>query len=57
MAKKESVHKRLQKVRPPRVQLTYDVEVGDAVEQKEIPFVAGVIGDFTGKRSDDKPLP
>lgn len=57
MAKKESVHKRLQKVRPPRVQLTYDVEVGDAVEQKEIPFVAGVIGDFTGKRSDDKPMP
>lgn len=49
MAKKESVQKRLQKVRPPRVQLTYDVEVGDAVEQKELPFVAGVLGDFVGQ--------
>ena len=49
MAKKESVQKRLQKVRPPRVQLTYDVEIGDAIEQKEIPFVTGVLGDFTGQ--------
>lgn len=49
MAKKESVQKRLQKVRPPRVQLTYDVEVGDAVEQKELPFVTGVLGDFIGQ--------
>lgn len=49
MSKKESVQKRLQKVRPPRVQLTYDVEKGDAVEQKEIPFVAGVLGDFAGQ--------
>lgn len=49
MSKKESVQKRLQKVRPPRVQLTYDVEKGDAIEQKEIPFVVGVLGDFTGK--------
>ena len=48
MAKKDSVHKKLDKVRPPRVQLTYDVEVGDAIEQKEIPFVVGVLGDFTG---------
>src|SRR3569833_950099 len=43
---KESVQKRLQKVRPPRVQMTYDVEIGDAVEDKELPFVVGVIGDF-----------
>ena len=49
MSKKESVQKRLQKVRPPRVQLTYDVEKGDAIEQKEIPFVAGVLGDFAGQ--------
>lgn len=48
MAKKESVQKRLQKVRPPRVQLTYDVEKGDAIEQKELPFVVGVAGDFSG---------
>ncbi len=57
MAKKDSVQKRLEKVRPPRVQLTYDVEVGDAIEQKEIPFAVGVLGDFTGKQDPDKPLP
>ena len=56
MAKKDSVHKKLDKVRPPRVQLTYDVEVGDATEQKEIPFVVGVLGDFTGQRDADKPM-
>lgn len=48
MAKKDSVQKRLQKIRPPRVQLTYDVEKGDAIEQKELPFVVGVMGDFSG---------
>jgi type VI secretion system protein ImpB len=46
MAKNESVQKRLQKVRAPRVQMTYDVEIGDAIENKELPFVVGVIGDF-----------
>ncbi len=55
MSKKESVQKRLQKVRPPRVQLTYDVEKGDAIEQKEIPFVVGVLGDFSGQ--PERPLP
>jgi type VI secretion system protein ImpB len=48
MAKSESVQKRLQKVRPPRVQMTYDVEIGDAIESKELPFVVGVVGDFGG---------
>lgn len=57
MAKKDSVQKRLEKVRPPRVQLTYDVEIGDAVEQRELPFVVGVLGDFTGQPDPDKPLP
>jgi type VI secretion system protein ImpB len=57
MAKKDSIQKRLDKVRPPRVQLTYDVEVGDAIEQKEVPFVVGVLGDFTGQTNPDKPLP
>ena len=55
MAKKDSVQQRLGRVRPPRVQLTYDVEVGDAIEQKEIPFVVGVMGDFTGQPDPDKP--
>lgn len=48
MSRKESVQKRLQKVRPPRVQMTYDVEIGDAIENKELPFVMGVVGDFGG---------
>lgn len=55
MAKKDSVQQRLGRVRAPRVQLTYDVEVGDAIEQKEIPFVVGVMGDFTGPQDPDKP--
>jgi type VI secretion system protein ImpB len=54
MAKKESIQKRLQKVRPPRVQMTYDVEVGDAIEKKELPFVVGVVGDFSGQSEVDK---
>jgi type VI secretion system protein ImpB len=49
MARKESVQRKLQRVRAPRVQLTYDVEIGDAIEKKELPFVAGVIGDFAGQ--------
>ncbi len=48
MANRDSVQKRLTKVRPPRVQMTYDVEVGDAMENKELPFVVGVMGDFGG---------
>ena len=46
MAKHDSAQKRLQKVRAPRVQMTYDVEIGDAIENKELPFVIGVVGDF-----------
>jgi type VI secretion system protein ImpB len=42
------VQKKLQKIRPPRVQMTYDVEIGDAIENKELPFVMGVVGDFGG---------
>jgi type VI secretion system protein ImpB len=57
MAKKDSVQKRLERVRPPRVQLSYDVEIGDAIESKELPFVMGVMGDFTGQQDPDRPLP
>ena len=49
MAKKESIQQKLGRVRPPRVQLTYEVERGDAIEQKELPFVVGVIGDLAGQ--------
>jgi type VI secretion system protein ImpB len=45
---KESTQQKLSRVRPPRVQITYDVEVGDAIELKELPFVVGVLADLTG---------
>jgi len=52
---KESTQKKLSRVRPPRVQITYDVEIGDAIETKELPFVMGVLGDYSGHSKD--PLP
>jgi type VI secretion system protein ImpB len=54
MAKRESVQKKLQRIRPPRVQLTYDVEVGDVREVKELPFVVGVLGDFSAASELEK---
>jgi type VI secretion system protein ImpB len=48
MAKENTQHK-LDRVRSPRVQITYDVEIGDAIELKELPFVMGVLGDLTGQ--------
>ncbi len=55
MPKKESLQHKIDRVRPPRVQITYDVEVGGAIELKELPFVLGVMGDFVGK--PEEPLP
>jgi type VI secretion system protein ImpB len=55
VAKSESTQKKLQRVRPPRVQLSYDVEIGDAIEQKELPFVVGVLGDFSGNPEEQQP--
>ncbi len=52
---KESTQKKLSRVRPPRVQITYDVEIGDAIETKELPFVMGVLGDYSGNPKE--PLP
>jgi type VI secretion system protein ImpB len=46
---RESVQKKLTRVRPPRVQISYDVQIGDAIERKELPFVLGVLGDFAGQ--------
>ncbi|OTG91408.1 type VI secretion system contractile sheath small subunit [Acinetobacter sp. ANC 3813] len=54
MAKRESAQKKLQRIRPPRVQLTYDVEVGDGREVKELPFVVGVLGDFSAASEMEK---
>ena len=46
---RESTQKKLERVRPPRVQISYDVETGGAIAMKELPFVMGVLGDFTGQ--------
>jgi type VI secretion system protein ImpB len=54
MAKESTQHK-LDRVRKPRVQITYDVEVNGAMQLKELPFVVGVLGDFSGK--PDAPPP
>ncbi|PZN93363.1 MAG: type VI secretion system contractile sheath small subunit [Alphaproteobacteria bacterium] len=43
-----SVHDKLKRVRKPRVHITYDVETEGAQEVKELPFVVGVMGDFSG---------
>ena len=45
----EGIHAKLGRVRAPRVHISYDVEVGGAIEMKELPFVMGVLGDFTGQ--------
>lgn len=50
----ESLQRKLERVRAPRVRITYDVEVGDSVEVKEIPFVVGVLADLSG--APDQPL-
>jgi len=55
MAKKESTQHKLDRVRAPRVHITYDVDIGDAIEKKELPFVVGVLGDFSGNPLE--PLP
>lgn len=54
MARESTQHK-LDRVRPPRVHITYDVEIGDAIELKELPFVVGVLADLSGK--PDEALP
>jgi type VI secretion system protein ImpB len=55
MPAKESLQHKIDRVRPPRVQITYDVETGGAIQLKELPFVLGVLGDFSGK--PEEPLP
>ncbi len=53
----ESLQHKLDRVRRPRVQITYDVEIGDAMEKKELPFVVGVIADLSGQpKEPPRPL-
>jgi type VI secretion system protein ImpB len=51
----DSTQKKLERIRPPRVAISYEVETGGAIEKKELPFLMGVMGDFTGQPTE--PLP
>ena len=51
----DSTQKKLERVRPARVSIAYEVETGGAIEKKELPFLMGVLGDFSGQPSE--PLP
>lgn len=55
MPASESTQHKLDRVRKPRVHLTYDVELNGAIQQKELPFVVGVLADLSGK--PEEPLP
>ena len=52
MAMKQSVTKKLGRIRPPRVHITYDVETGGAIEKREIPFVVGVMADLSAQPAE-----
>jgi type VI secretion system protein ImpB len=45
----DSLQKWVGRNRPPRVQITYDVEIGDAIEKKELPLVVGILADLSGQ--------
>ena len=52
-----SIHDKLERVRKPRVHITYQVETEGAELEKELPFVVGVLGDFSGNPTEPlKPL-
>lgn len=44
----ESIQHKLDRIRPPRVQITYDVEIGGAIEKKELPLIVGILADLSG---------
>lgn len=50
----DSIHDKLKRVRKPRVHITYDVETNGALQEKEIPFVMGVMGDYSGDNTENK---
>lgn len=53
----ESIHEKLKRVRKPRVHITYEVETEGAVVEKELPFVVGILGDFSGNPTEPlKPM-
>lgn len=50
----DSIHDKLKRVRKPRVHITYDLETNGSIVEKEIPFVMGVMGDYSGDNSEGK---
>lgn len=50
----DSIHDKLKRVRKPRVHITYDVETNGVVQEKELPFVMGVMGDYSGDNTENK---
>ena len=50
----DSLQKWVGRNRPPRVQITYDVEIGDAIEKKELPFVVGLMSDLSGDPAEPR---
>ena len=53
----ESLQHKLDRVRRPRVQITYDVETNGAMVKTELPFVVGVMADLSGQPKESlKPL-
>jgi type VI secretion system protein ImpB len=52
----ESTQQVLSRVRPPRVQITYDVEIGGAIEKKQLPFIIGILADLSGQPAEPLPV-
>jgi type VI secretion system protein ImpB len=52
---REGTQKKLERVRPPRVNISYDVETGGAIESKELPFLMGVLADLSGAPAEALP--
>ena len=49
----DNIQHKLKRVRPPRVKISYDVEIGDAVESRELPFVGAIVSDLAGDNSEE----
>lgn len=51
----ESTQHKLDRIRPPRVHITYDVETGGAIQKKELPLIVGIMSDLSGQRDQELP--
>lgn len=50
----DNIHDKLKRVRKPRVHITYDLETDGSTIEKELPFVMGVMGDYSGDNTENK---